>query len=441
MTTATATKQKALALEGGPKAFLAATGKPQPKLGVEDFIAVARRFGFKPKAIARLEKTLANSDLQGNGPHLGRYYGFPTPSAGEQFEAALRKAFGVRYAQGTSSGTGALHAAMIAVGAGPGKEVICPAVGFLATSMAVALAGARPVFCDVDESLQLDPSKLEKLITRKTVAVVPTHHWGTVCDLGPVVEIARKHKIKVVEDCAQSPGATYRGRFVGTVGDIGCFSISSYKIIGGGEGGAFITNDERLFDRMRQTAEAGGLWRPNRFAPERYPGELFVGSNYRMSELEAAIDVVQLGKLAGIVSRHRAVSRRVKGALRSYREIVIQKSNDPEGDIGYLLRLFPKTSALGHKIAKALAAEGISASFRGEGAAPDWHVHHHMFPLFPDYSKECASKRCPVAADLYDRNIQIGLDQWWSPADAEAVANGINKVLDAYCTPAKGGKK
>jgi len=429
------TTNKTLAVDGGSKAFPKMTGTPQPKVGVEEFLSIAERFGFKPDALQRLRAAVTDADL-GAGPHLGRYYGSAKPAAGERFEALAREKFAVKFAQSVSSGTGALHSAMVAVGAGPGKEVICPATGFVATSMAAALIGATPVFCDVDESLQLDPTKLEALITPRTVAVVPTHHWGVVCDLDPALAIARKHKLKVIEDCAQAPGASYKGRPVGSLGDIGCYSISSYKIIGGGEGGMFVTSDERLFDRMRQVAEGGGLWRPNRFAPERYPGEVFPGTNYRLSELESAINVIQMQKLAGIVSRHRTVFRQVKSQLQNYREIRWQKSNDPAGDIGYLLRFFPQTDELGRRIATALSAEGVPAGFRGASAGPDWHVHRDMFPLFRDHATQCQPERCPVAADLYNRSVGLSLNQWFAPADCDAVAGAINKVLSAYCTPA-----
>ena len=118
-----------------------------------------------------------------------------------------------------------------------------------------------PVFCDVDESLHIDPRKIEAKITSRTVAMAPTCVMGGVPDLEPILAIARRHNLKVVEDCAQSPGAKYRGRPVGTWGDLGCFSISAYKIVGGGEGGLLLTNDERLFSgptRWPSRAGCGG---------------------------------------------------------------------------------------------------------------------------------------------------------------------------------------
>jgi 8-amino-3,8-dideoxy-alpha-D-manno-octulosonate transaminase len=412
------------------------TGTPQPKLGVEEFMMIAERFGFSSEAVTRMRSTISDADLPPYGAHFGRYYGSANPSMGDRFESEARDMFEVKHAYALCNGTSALHAALIAVGAGPGTEVICPGMGFLATSMAVALSGAAPVFCDIDESLQMDPSKLEALITPQTVAVIPTHHWGVVCDLDPIVDIASRHGIKIIEDCAQAPGATYKGRRVGTIGDIGCFSISSYKIIGGGEGGMAVTNDDRLFDRLRQAAEGGGLWRSDRFGVERYEGELFVGANYRLSEFESAVNTVQMQKLDAIIGRYRTILKTLHAARRDFKEIVWQASNDPEGDIGYMIRFFPADDALGQRIAEALCAEGISAGFSGSEGAPDWHVYHQMFPLFAEHADRCRPDLCPNAADLYHRCVRFEIDQWWSRADSEAVAGAINKVLSAFCTPA-----
>jgi dTDP-4-amino-4,6-dideoxygalactose transaminase len=196
-----------------------------------------------------------------------------------------------------------------------------------------------------------------------------------------------------------------------------------------------VTNDDRLFDRICQTAEAGGLWRPSRCEPPRYPGELFIGGNYRLSELESAVNVVQLRKLDDVVARHRTVWHRIKKQLKNYREITWQKLNDPEGDIGYLLRFFPVTDVLGEKVSAALRAEGVPASYRGSTAPPDNHVFGGFFPLFEKFPDQCKPELCPVASDLFNRSISINLDQWWSPEDADNVAAAINKVLAAYCTP------
>jgi 8-amino-3,8-dideoxy-alpha-D-manno-octulosonate transaminase len=429
------------------------TGQAQPKIGIEEFMSIAERFGFSAEALTRLRSTVSEADL-GSGPNLAKYAtAQPPQTKGAAFEALARQKFGVKYALGVSSGTAALHCAMIAAGVGPGTEVIVPAIGFYATAATVVAAKGVPIFCDVDESLGLDAEQIEALITPRTVAIAPTHVMGTVCDLGPILAVARKHNLKVIEDCAQSPGGKYQGRYVGTWGDIGCFSISAYKIIGGGEGGLVITNDERLWERINQFAEAGGLWRPERFAPPRYEGELFNGLNYRLSELEAAVDVVQLGKLDDIVQRYHNVKLRILRQLKAFREITPQKLNDVAGEIGYLLRFYPQSFALGHQIVAALRAEGINCGMRGENAKPDWHVYADMFPITlktgtmpadapfdqPAYLTqegyvEYGKGQCPVADDLFLRNISIPLNQWYAEADCDQLAAGINKVLAAYCT-------
>jgi 8-amino-3,8-dideoxy-alpha-D-manno-octulosonate transaminase len=309
------------------------------------------------------------------------------------------------------------------------------------------------VFCDVDESLAMDPTKIEALITPRTALIAPTHVMGSVCDMASITEIARAHGLRVVEDCAQSCGGKYEGRYVGTWGDLGCFSISAYKIVGGGEGGLILTGEERLWERANGLAECGGLWRPDRFAPPRYPGELFSGTNYRMSELEAAVDVVQLAKMPETVARFRNVKMRILRQLPAYREIVPQTLNDPDGEVGYMLRFYPRTLDLGRRIVEALNAEGIGCGMRGEGAPPDWHIYHGMFPVTlksgatpdncpfecPLYTAagghaEYGRGDCPVADDLFDRMVTVGLNQWFTDEDCDNYAAGITKVLSAYCT-------
>jgi 8-amino-3,8-dideoxy-alpha-D-manno-octulosonate transaminase len=287
--------------------------------------------------------------------------------------------------------------------------------------------GGRPVFCDVDDSMEMDPKKIEPLITPRTVAIAPTHWNGNVCDLAPILRIARKHNLKVIEDCAQAPGAKYRGRYVGTLGDIGCFSISAYKIIGGGEGGMFITNNHRLFERAAQFAECGGLWRlPGRFEPPRYKGELFCGSNYRLSELEAAVNVVQLQKLDGIVRRYRTNHMRVRSRLKLPASVRLCKLNDPRGEVGYSMRMIPASFEQGERLAEAIRAEGVSCWMRGTKGRPDWHLASEMFPLRQHMPHKGA---CPVADDLYNRCLNLSINQWWTANDCRRVADAVNRGL------------
>jgi len=440
------------ALQSAIKALGKAAGRGKPKIGMEEFMSVAERFGFSKPTLKKIRTAIAEEDIKG-GPFLANYYSDLKETKVRAFERVAREKFGVKYAIGASSGTGALHSAFVAVGVGPGKEVICPAIGFFATAAAVVAAKGIPVFCDVDESLGMDPTKIEALITPRTVAIAPTEVMGTVCNMGAIMKVARKHKLKVVEDCAQSCGGSYKGKLVGTFGDMGCFSISAYKIVGGGEGGLILTNSKRLWERANQLAECGGLWRPDRFGPVRYDGELFCGTNYRMSELEAAVDVVQLKRMAAAVKRFNTVKMRILKQLKTFAEIVPQKLNDPAGEVGYQLRFFPKTIELSEKIATALQAQGIGCNTRGRGAAPDWHVYSYMFPLTlkrgttehncpyecPFYLEsggraQYARGDCPVADSLFDRVVNVMLNQWYTAADCRNIAEAINLVLSEYCT-------
>ncbi len=445
------------ALQGSMKAASAIERKGKPKIGVDEFMSVAERFGFSKKTLARIKKVISEEEL-GSGPFLANYYSDLKETKVQAFERVARELFGVKFAIGVSSGTGALHSAFVAAGVGPGKEVICPAIGFYATAAAVVQANGVPVFCDVDESLAMAPEKIAPLITKRTVAIAPTCVMGSVPDMATIMKVARKHKLRVVEDCAQSCGATFKGRMVGTFGDLGCFSISAYKIVGGGEGGLILTQSKRLWERASGVAECGGLWRPERFAPPRYPDELFAGTNYRMSELEAAVDVVQLRKTVATVRRFNTVKQRVLSRLKTFREIRPQKLNDPDGEVGYTLRFFPETIALGERIVKGLKMAKLDAHMRGPNAPPDWHIYHSMFgitlksnadgpgcplhcPRYLEAGGNIDYNRgdCPVADDLFDRMVNVNLNQWYTAADCREIAARINAVLSAHCTEAPGG--
>jgi len=440
-----------LGLRGGLKAVSSIVGRGEAKIGKEEFIELASRFGISAPTLEKIRAALAKEDM-GEGPFLANYYSGLKVTCNDKMAKAAREVFGVKYAIPVSSGTGALHSAFIAVGVGPGKEVICPAIGFIATASAVVMAKGVPVFCDVDESMHMDPAKIEELITPRTVAIAPTAVMGGVYDMGGIMKIARKHKLRVVEDVAQSAGGMFKGRYLGTIGDVGCFSISAYKTAGGGEGGLILTNSKRLWERCSVTVESGGLWRPERFAAPRYEGEIFSGLNYRLSELEAAVDAVQIRKIPAVGDRFRTVKKRILRQLKTFTEIVPQKLNDPDGEVPYQLRFFPATKALGHKIVEALEAEGAEVSYRGKNAPPDWHQYSYMYPVTmqcsptpegcpfkcPHYTAAGGKVKygrgsCPVADDLFDRVIIVSLNQWYTAADCRNMARGINKVLGAYC--------
>jgi 8-amino-3,8-dideoxy-alpha-D-manno-octulosonate transaminase len=443
--TTNSTQKEQLALQGGMKAVSTIEGKGEPKIGVEEFMSVAERFGLSTDILAKIRTAVEVADW-GSGPFLANYYSQLEETKVRGFERVARDLFSSPYAIGVSSGTGALHSAFVAAGVSPGKEVICPAIGFYATAAAVIMAGGVPVFCDVDASLSMDPNAVKPLINERTVALAPTHVIGNICDMPRIMAVAKEHKLKVIEDCAQACGGEFDGQYVGTFGDFGCFSISAYKIVGGGEGGLVLTKTERDWAAVNSVAEGGGLWRPERFAPKRYDGELIVGSNYRMSEIEASMDLVQLSKVNAVVGRFRSVKQRILDQLESFTEITPQLRHDPDGDVGYQLRFFPKSVGLATQITTALKAEGIDCSTRAGSDTPDWHIYHYMYPLKEEFHCGCYTGNaretyekgaCPIADDLFERMVSINLNQWYVDSDCDHIAKGINKVCRAYCTQTK----
>src|SRR6266849_8650115 len=210
-----------------------------------------------------------------------------------QFERDFAAVCGVAHGVAVANGTTALHLALVAAGVGPGDEVIIPSLTFVATANVVHYCGATPMFADSDpETWQLDPAKLEARITPRTRAIIPVHLYGHPCDMDAILELSARRGLAVVEDAAEAHGAEYRGRRVGAVGTVGCFSFYGNKIITTGEGGMCVTDDAALAERLR-------LLRDHGMDPKRPYWHEVVGYNYRMTNLQAAVGVAQVKRLPG----------------------------------------------------------------------------------------------------------------------------------------------
>ncbi len=224
----------------------------------------------------------------------------------------------------TSNGTAALHLALLACGVGPGDEVIVPDLTFAATINVVLHAGATPVIVDIEEdSWCIDPQEIQKAITPRTKAIIPVHLYGQPCDMDAVMAIARKHKLYVIEDCAEAHGAQYDGKKVGSFGDIGCFSFFGNKIITTGEGGMCVTASAVLADRMR-------IFRDHGMSRERKYWHDVVGFNYRMTNLHAAIGLAQLERIEEILASRRAVEEVYREKLQAVSVINFQADALPK---------------------------------------------------------------------------------------------------------------
>lgn len=224
----------------------------------------------------------------------------------DRFEGELSREIGVPHALAVNSGTSALICALVGAGVGPGDEVLVPAYTWVSTAAAPLAVGAVPVLVEVDRSLTMDPADIRRKITPHTRAIVPVHMLNLVCDMGAIMDIAREHGLIVIEDACQAIGVTYRGKKVGSFGNAAAFSFNQHKNIKSGEGGAVVTSDAKLFARAGMYHDVGSYTRPKRFASSE---PLFVGVNYRMPELSAAILRPQLKNLEGQIVRRQARRR------------------------------------------------------------------------------------------------------------------------------------
>ena len=232
-----------------------------------------------------------------------------------EFEENFAKYCGVKYGVTTSNGTVALHLALEALGIQKGDEIIVPDLTFIATANAVTYCNAKPVFVDSHPDYWcIDPEKIEEKVTPKTKAIIPVHLYGHPCDMDAIMDIAKDYKLYVVEDAAEAHGAEYKGKRVGSFGDINCFSFYGNKIITTGEGGMCLTKNEELAEKMRILRDHG--MNPNK----RYWHDV-VGFNYRMTNLQAAIGVAQLEKLDKFVEKKREMARWYEEGLSELAEM------------------------------------------------------------------------------------------------------------------------
>ncbi|MFN0074172.1 MAG: DegT/DnrJ/EryC1/StrS family aminotransferase [Chloroflexota bacterium] len=250
----------------------------------------------------------------------------------QQFEDALESKIGVEHALAVNSGTSALICALVGAGIGPGDEVLVPSFTWVSTAAAPLAVGAVPVLVEIDASLTIDPHDIKRKITPYTKAIIPVHMLNLVCDMDAIMAIAQEHGLVVIEDASQAVGVSYRDRRVGSIGHAGAFSFNQHKNIKSGEGGAVLTNDSRLFARASMYHDVGSYERDDRLDGDE---PLFVGVNYRMPELSAAILRPQLKRLDQQLERRRLHRRIMLEELDSSSyEYAVSTHHDPEHAAG-----------------------------------------------------------------------------------------------------------
>jgi dTDP-4-amino-4,6-dideoxygalactose transaminase len=434
-----------LAIEGGQKA-VPQLGPFPAKIGREELLEIISMWEFSGGNAEKLAR-IVKGDTSVKGPHLFRYYN-PKPSKVAAAESAMKDLIGTKFCLAVNSCTSALVAAYRALGIGAGDEVIVPGYTFFATAATVASSNAIPIIVDVDDSLCIDAEKIEKAITKRTKAIVPVHMRGAPAQMDAIMDIANKKGIPVVEDVAQAGGGSFRGKRLGSIGTIGCFSFDYYKVIVSGEGGFVTTDNEWLYTRAQSWHDCAACWRPDRFARERKEGELFCGENYRMSELEGAVALAQIRKADKMLTGYRCAKKLIKEAIEKFKGINFRHITDPDGDTAICLVMFMPDVETTRKALKAMQAEGVPAGGIYDSKIRDWHIYGYWEHILdkkavaadglpwsavpegelPKYSQDM----CPRTLDLLSRAIMVDINYNYSEDDCVAIAGGINKVLRVY---------
>jgi dTDP-4-amino-4,6-dideoxygalactose transaminase len=273
----------------------------------------------------------------------------------KEFEHDYAEFAGVKHAIAVNTGTSALHAAIMANGVKTGDEVILPSFTFVATAEAVVLAGGKPVFTDIDhETFTLSPEGIERAITKKTKAVIPVDLYGLPADIKPIREVVAKHNLPIIEDCAQSHGATYEGKPAGAIADLACWSLYAAKNIGTGEGGVVTTDDDELAEKVRMIRTHG--------EKAKYQS-LMLGTNYRMTEIQAAIGVVQLKRLPDFLAKRTRNAKRLTKNLRKTEKIKLppELKNRTHSWYLYTIRIKGATENTRNDIIKEMHDKGVGA--------------------------------------------------------------------------------
>ena len=308
------------------------------------------------------------------------------------FEREMAERLGHRHVVATSSGTGSLQCCLAALGIGAGDEVIVPGYTFIASISTVILANAVPVLAEVDESLTIDPTKIEQLITPRTRAIIPVHMLGNPCDMDPILEIAKKHGLYVIEDCCQAVGASYKGKRLGTIGDMGAYSLNVFKTITTGDGGFVGTSDDDLYERAFGFHDQGH--KPSRMGVE-VGNRSIVGMNMRMNELTGAVAVAQGRKLDGILELLRKKKAMLKGALQGLPGLGFRRINDP-GECATLLTLLFETKEKAARFCEIMGTSPIANS--------GWQVYNNMEQVLNKVTATRAN--CPYDCPRFETQVE-----------------------------------
>lgn len=383
---------------------------------------------------------------------LFRFYGVDLQNEVTSFESEFAQWLGVSHAVAVTSGTGALKVALSALGVGPGQEVIVPAYMWVSVAAAVVSRGGIPVLADIDDTFCLAPKAVEASITPKTAGIILVHMSGAPGDVKAISEVAQRHGVFLLEDCAQCNGGSIDGQKVGTFGAIATFSFQMNKNMTSGEGGCVVTNDHRLYRRAMACHDLGYARDEKGRLIFDDPDCCLWGEGYRLDELRGAVLRVQLKKLSQIIGRMRESKYRIRQSLTRFHQLQLRRIIDPAGDTGcFLITTYPDRETA-TRVNRALRAEGIVTFQQGLSnvVMTDWglHLYYNIPSLvnrtsvdgrgFPwnlaenaGLQRQYSRGTCPVADRLFDCSIIIAVPSCLMEQDEDDIIQAFEKVLSA----------
>lgn len=362
-------------------------------------------------------------DVIANGKLFRYGYGKNNKNSfASRFEQEIGKTLDVPYVHAVSSGTAAVRVALECFNLQPGDEVITTCFTFVATVEAIIEAGAVPVIVDIDKTYNIAPSAIEQAITEKTRAIVVVHMLGTQAKMDEIMSIAENHNLAVLEDTAQAFGGKLNGRSLGSFGEVGTFSFDFGKPLTTGEGGAVITNDKDLYNRIHQFADHGHVHDFSIPRGEDY--HFYKGFNFRIGEINSAIGLVQLEKYKQYSSILRTNKKKLKDKIDSFGSFEFREVLDPANEVCDTLIVICRDSDQALSINSRIEDNGFKSKILPE--AMTWHFAAHWDHLLsglPNYSGKNLKELWPVSSDLLKRSVSLGIKFKMTDDQIEKVAS------------------
>jgi 8-amino-3,8-dideoxy-alpha-D-manno-octulosonate transaminase len=365
-----------------------------------------------------------------------RYYGHKMLHRVDNFEEKLAQYLQTDYALCVSSGTAALKVAIQSLNLEIGDEIILPSFGFVATANAIIASNCVPIFADIDESMNISVNSVESLIGARTKAIICIHISGQSCDMGGLMKISKKYGIPLIEDVAQAFGGSYDGKYLGTIGQIGCFSFQSHKLLSTGEGGCVVTKEKSLYTRGRNYHDQGGERADNSY-PKWQNSEALFGENLRMNEISASVGIAQLEKIPRIISTIKNQKSFIMEKLQDL-QLDWRKNYSVVGDCSTSICFFVNDAVKRNKIIEELREIHANGSYNS--AMYENYVFEHISEKFKLLSINELNRteermnlmNCKNSEYLSARAVWVPLSPLYTTEHIEQIINNIREVMMKY---------